>query len=635
MPYRCPNLAVALCIAFVLTAVYWAGLSGGFFFDDSPNLLVAPGVRLDELSWNTLQHAWTSGTAGPLGRPVAMLSFALNYYFAGFNPFAFKLTNLLVHALCGVMVYAVTLHLVREIPTSPQEDYLASRCAAVVAAFWLLHPIQVLAVLYVVQRMTSLSALFLLAAFYLHIRARSGQGWRAHAALAGSWLVLWPLSLLSKETGALFPFFVLAWEILVRWYSARRLDLFARSFIAIAVVFAGATAVYLLNSASGWLWGGYAMRDFTLIERVFTEGRIVWFYIGLMVFPRPSAFGLYHDDLAVSTSLWSPWTTFPALLGLAAVVVAIFLVRKRAPLVAFGLAWFLIGHALESTVLPLEIAHEHRNYLPYFGIVLAAAQGVPMALGAQLRSRLPTSLLVGIGLLVCVGMTALRAYHFGNPVRRTQMEARSHPASARTQYEAGAMLLGIPAPTAQTNTAARNHLVAANAADAHFKPAALGLIQLKCQATHHAGSAEVADLAKRLGNTPFAPGDRNILYSIKEMMNAGTLCLTRSEVDGLFNAALSNTTVSTGVAAMLQSWHADYLWLSQHDMAAARAALVHSLKLNPAENSNKLKWAQLLFISGERDATAKLLFALRGENLSGEERKTLEELLAAINITLQ
>jgi hypothetical protein len=292
----------------------------------------------------------------------------------------------------------------------------------------------------------------------------------------------------------------------------------------------------------------------------------------------------------------------------------------------------LIGHALESTVLPLEIAHEHRNYLPLFGLVLAAVQGVPMALGAQLRSSVPTALLAGIGLLVCVGMTALRAYHFGEPVRRTQMETQSHPASARAQYEAGAMLLGLPTPTEQTTAAARNHLVAANAADAHFKSAALGLIQLNCQVSDHAGSAEVDNLAQRLTNTPFAPGDRNILYSIKEMMNAGTLCLTRAEVDSLFSAALSNTTVSTGVAALLHSWHADYLWLNQHDMAAARGALARSLNLNAGNLSNQLKWAQLLFIAGEGAAAGNVLLALNRENLSMEERKTLDELLAAIKI---
>lgn len=632
MPNRLFRFIVAMLIAGLLAAVYWGGLSGGFFFDDIPNLLVAPGVQLEALTWSALQQAWTSGTAGPLGRPVAMLSFALNYYVFGFNPFAFKLTNLLIHVLCGVLVYVVTLHLVTDVSTDRHADQQANRCAAVVAAFWLLHPIQVLAVLYVVQRMTSLSALFLLAAFYLHILARSGHGWRAHVALAVSWSALWPLSLLSKETGALFPVFVLAWEVLVRWQRTQRLDRFATIYIALSLIITGAATAYLLYPASQWLWSGYALRDFTLMERVYTEGRVVWFYIGLIMFPRLGAFGLYHDDLAISTSLWTPWTTLPALLGLATVVVVICLVRKRAPLVAFGLAWFLIGHALESTVLPLEIAHEHRNYLPLFGLVLAVVQGVPWVIAAKEHAKASIALLTGAGLLVCVGMTALRAYQFGEPVRRTQMEAHNHPASARTQYEAGATLLGLSEPTEQTIATARNHFVVANAVDAHFKAAAQGLIQLNCRTTHLAGTAEVDDLAQRLGSTPFAPGDRNILYSVKEMMSVGTLCLTRPEVDKLFTAALANPTVSSGVAAMLHSWHADYLWLNQHDMKAARAALGRSMELNPVDSSNRLKWAQLLYISGERVAAGTLLRALKRENLSIEEHKTVDELLGAITI---
>jgi len=632
MPTRYKNTAFALGLTIALAVVYWAGLFGGFFFDDSPNLLVVPKLRLEAISWDALQQAWGSGTAGPLGRPVAMLSFALNYYFAGFNPFAFKLTNLLIHAFSGVLVYAVAQQLLNTISPDSRENQQVSSRAALVAALWLLHPIQVLSVLYVVQRMTSLSALFLLAAFYLHICGRSCQGWRVYASLAASWLVLWPLSVLSKETGILFPAFVLAWEVLIRWHSVRQLDGFARVFIAVSLVCAGAIAAYLISPASDWLWNGYSMRAFTLAERVYTEGRVLWVYIGLIVFPRLGAFGLYHDDLAVSTSLLSPWTTLPSLMGLVTLVAAVYLLRKRAPVVAFGLAWFLIGHALESTVLPLEFAHEHRNYLPLFGLVLAAVQGVPMGFAAQVRARVSMAFLASSAILVCAGATAFRAYQFGEPVRRTQMEAQNHPASARAQYEAGAILLGLPAPTKQTIAAARSHLVAANAADANFKPAALGMIELNCQDTQHAGSAEVANLVQRLGKTPFAPGDRNILYNLKERMNAGILCLTRAEVDRLFNAAIGNPTVSTGVAAILHSWHADYLWLNQRDMTAARDALAQSLKINPAESSNQLKWAQLLFISGERAAAGKAMLALKRENLSMDERKTLDELLAAITI---
>ena len=113
--------------------------------------------------------------------------------------------------------------------------------------------------------------------------------------------------------------------------------------------------IYALLPAGKWLWAGYELRSFTLLERLLTEARVLWFYLGLIVLPRFEAFGLYHDDISLSTGLLMPWTTLPALLGLAGLVGIAWHVRNRAPLLAFGIAWFLIGHSLESTVLPLEI----------------------------------------------------------------------------------------------------------------------------------------------------------------------------------------------------------------------------------------------------------------------------------------
>ena len=67
-------------------------------------------------------------------------------------------------------------------------------------------------------------------------------------------------------------------------------------------------------------------------------------------------------------------------------------------------------------------------------------------------------------------------------------------------------------------------------------------------------------------------------------------------------------------------------------MVAARAALGRSLKLNPGNPSNRLKWAQLLFIAGEREQARQLLLKLSNENLLSDERKTLTELLVTYNI---
>ena len=157
----------------------------------------------------------------------------------------------------------------------------------------------------------------------------------------------------------------------------------------------------------------------------------------------------------------------------------------------------------------------------------------------------------------------------------------------------------------------------------------LGLIHLNCQERIPVERAWIDELADRLRDTPFAPGDRNVLYSLKEMSIAHTICLDRQEVDRLFAAAVANPGVSTEVRSMLLSWHADYLWLHENDLVAARLALGKSLALMPLNPSNRLKWAQLKLISGEREAAQTLLRDLQGERLSVEERKTLNELIAS------
>lgn len=626
-------LAVFLVGALVV-GIYWPGLQGGFFFDDGPSILFAEGVRLESLSLEAIHQALVSGGAGPSGRPVAQLSFALNHYFSGFDPLAFKATNLAIHLGCGLLVFALALRLLRAAhPLAKQHNLLIASGA--VAALWLLHPIQLLPVLHVVQRMTSLSAFFLLAALLLHIHGRERGGCAGAAWLILAWGIAWPLSILSKETGALFPVFALAWELIVRRSSQGQLDRWARAFAALVGVVLLAGLAYALSPRAQWLWSGYDLRPFSLIERLLTEGRVFWFYLGLIVAPRLEVLGLYHDDMALSTALLSPWTTLPALLGLAGLVWLAWRVRTRAPLVAFGIAWFLIGHALESTVLPLEIAHEHRNYLPVLGVLLAGAWALLHALEGKGSPKTIGVALVTVALAYFPFITALRSHQFGDELRRTQIEAQHHRTSARAQFEAGRALAGLSesaSPNTPTFSFASAHYRLSCELDPHFKMCWLALIHLDCQAGKPAEPASIMALGRRLRETPFAPGDRTVLYSLKEMAITGSICLTRPEIDGLFAAALTNPAVSPGVQAMLHSWHADYLWLRERDLAAARSALGLSLTLSPANPSNRLKWAQLILISGEREQARQLLLELRDENYSAEERKTLDELLAAFNI---
>lgn len=625
---------LTLVLGGLLAVLYWPGLHGGFFFDDGASILQAKGVQLQVLSFESIQQALASGGAGPSGRPVAQLSFALNHYFSGLDPFAFKAANLLIHLGCGLLVFALARRLLSAAKPQVKQEHLFIASSAV-AALWLAHPIQLLPVLHVVQRMTSLSAFFLLAALLSHIQGREKTGWAAAARLLLAWGILWPLSFLSKESGALFPLFALAWEVIVRRSTHGGLDRVARMLAVVSAIALLAGLAYALSPRAQWLWSGYELRGFSPVERVLTEGRVLCLYLGLIFAPRLQALGLYHDDIVLSTGLLTPWTTLPALLGLFALVWLAWRARTRTPLLAFGIAWFLIGHALESSILPLEIAHEHRNYLPLFGVLLIAGWALLYTLERKEKYRKLGLWLASAVLLALALLTALRAQAFGNDLRRALVEVAHHPQSPRSQHEAALALTQLPeaaVPGARLHTMATRHYQLASELDPNSKLSLLGMIHLHCKAGLPPGRVELDELMRRLRATPFAPGDRGVLYMLKEMEIAGSLCLGRLEVDALFAAALANPGVTAWVQAMLHSWHADYLWLHQRDLVGARSALGRSLELNPGNLSNRLKWAQLLLLAGETDKARQLLLELKTENFSAEERNTITELLAAFKI---
>lgn len=613
----------------VLLAVYWNGLQGQFFFDDQVNILAEKGLQIDSLTPEAFRSVLAGGTGGPSGRPVARLSFALNYFFAGFDPFFFKITNLAIHAATGGLVFLLAMHLFSFSPRAKNEER-ARVLSVLLATVWLIHPIQLLPVLHVVQRMTSLSAFFLLAGLLCHIRAQETVAVRGAAYWILAWFVFWPLSVFSKETGLLFPLFVLAWECFVWRSSSGRLDRFAR-WLAWGV--GGATLLiggYLMTPLATWLWAGYDLRGFSLEERLLTEGRVLWFYLGQMLLPRLEAFALFHDDFQLSHGLLTPWTTLLALLGWAAVAWFAWLARHAQPLVAFGIVWFMIGHGLESTVLPLEIAHEHRNYLPLFGVLLVVFSGLRSALDCRGPLRTLAIVLL-VGMLTYFPMvTTLRAHEFGDEIRRSQIEAQHHRLSARAQHEAGRVLASLVSTDANASPAyvmAKTHYELAGELDPDIKMNWLGLINLNCTVGKPVEKGWIDEMSYRLEKRPFAPGDRTVLFSLKEMAIDGTICLGRVDVDRLFLAALVNPSVSSEVRAMLHSWHADYLLLREHDLMAARIALQASLDLVPGNASNRLKWAQLVLLGGNVEKARQLLLELTSERFSPAEKKTLDELL--------
>jgi len=198
----------------LIALLYWPGLSGGYVFDDEGNITSNSRLAITTLEVPELNAAAWSGNSGPLGRPVSMLSFALNHYFTGFDPYYFKLTNLFLHLFNTVLVGALAYCLLsgflkqRRVPENLLKNpNFPLQGALIAAAFWGAHPLNLTSVLYVVQRMTSLSTLFGLMALTLYaavrvlpIRYTIGR----ILALAGMLALLLTASVFSKESGVLF-----------------------------------------------------------------------------------------------------------------------------------------------------------------------------------------------------------------------------------------------------------------------------------------------------------------------------------------------------------------------------------------------------------------------------------------------
>jgi hypothetical protein len=188
-----------------------------------------------------------------------------------------------------------------------------------------------------------------------------------------------------------------------------------------------AAAALLLGPWSARLIGSYAWRDFTLSERLLSESVIVVDYLRWIVMPRARDLGFYHDDIVPLRSVLAP-AVLPSLVCILVLIVTVWTLRRRQPLVAAGIALFLVGHALESSVLPLELAFEHRNYLPAAGIWLAVTSALTHALG-QGRALALLTLCAALFGGVTLGMTPV----WGDATRLHEYLFKLHPDSLRAR----------------------------------------------------------------------------------------------------------------------------------------------------------------------------------------------------------
>jgi tetratricopeptide (TPR) repeat protein len=427
-PWLAPALMLAMCALAALA--YLPGLNGGFLFDDFVNLdaLGATGP-VDDLP--TLWRYLSSGTADPLGRPLALLSFLLDGRDWPTEPFPFLRTNLVLHLGIGLLLWRLLATLGETLEGEASQRTRLS--AALAAGLWLLHPLLVSTTLYVVQREAMLPSAFVLLGLlgFLAGRRRYQQGDRRSGAVvgAGSIVVCTGLAMLCKANGVLLPLLALVvdsclpfeGDVVARtsWRRFCMALLVAPSLLVLAYLLSFLANANLVLPHRGW----------TIGDRLLTEGRVLCSYLQLLVVPRSVSTGLYNDAYVVSRGLLSPWTTLPCLLVALGLPTCALFLRKRFPALSMAVLFFFAAQVLESTTVPLELYFEHRNYLP--SMLLAWPLACALTNG-RLRPAYASAVALALVLLLA-GTTLQRATLWGQPARMAALWARQNPDSSRAQ----------------------------------------------------------------------------------------------------------------------------------------------------------------------------------------------------------
>ena len=626
---RISGLWPLFLITLVLAVIYWPGLSGEFVFDDFANVVDNPGLQVFDGTLGSLLSAAFSSNASPLGRPLTMATFALNLFTWGPSPFSFKLINLLIHLLNTILVWNITKQLVTRLEHKECSNSIRFMPIWVVA-IWSLHPMQLTSVLFVVQRMTSLSALFVLMGVSFYIAARESRAEGRYLYGGTVFLLFFPCAVLSKETGILLPLFL----FLVEWLHLRGFDQIPSRYKKGAALLVFGVMALVLWQQFETILAGYQMREFTLYERLITQARVLWLYVYQLILPWPSLFGLFHDDFTTSESVIKPISTIYALIGWLLVATTAVTMRKQHPLFCFGVLWFFAAHMLESTIIPLEMAYEHRNYIASIGIWIWIGSNIFRRINKLTQSRwmqIPAWCFVGL----CSVHTGARAAQWGNEYIRTQVELEYHPESARANYQAAQFLVErVLVGNPKNNDVAmrvRGYFERAAYLNASSKAPLLGLIYADCLTNNLLNEQALEALMQRLNTTTFTFADSGLISRLSDLLIDGRLCLNEHQSSDILNAALTNPRVKPSTKAALHAVAMDYTLVR---LADPKQALQHAriaLENDPNNIAYRINEIYLLVKNNDKAGAERKLILLKSLSVPSRHKASLESLKFFMN----
>ena len=399
-----------------LAVVFWAygpAMHTGFLFDDTTQHFALPTASQPLSSW-----------IGPV-RPVLMFSYWVNSRISMEDTSWYHYFNILIHALAGIFVFLVIRRLLE---WAGAEESSRTPWAAFGTLLFLLHPLQAESVAYISGRSDSLCGMLSCASFAAFLYRRSPAiSWAGVLPV----LLLFGAAVLTKEQAVALPALFVLTDF---WWNPqtplRSVRANWRLYAILALGAAGAAALFwkLIVGAGAGSSAGFAIKDFTWYQYLFTQFRAIFAYVCNFLLPV----NLNVDwDFPISRGIFEYGAIF-GLAALLALAAAAWRYRRAFPLAGYGYFVFLVLLSPTSSILPIKdpIA-DRRMYLPILGLILIAID--------LLRRLKVERKLLALGAAALMVATALathaRAEVWSDPILLWQDSALKSPNKVRAHFQ--------------------------------------------------------------------------------------------------------------------------------------------------------------------------------------------------------
>ena len=367
-----------ISLFIILLAIYSNSFYGEWHFDDYANIVNNPYVQIKSFSWPEIKHCVFGIFQDRLLRPLSYFSFALNYKFGGMDVFGFHVVNFIIHYLAAVFLFLFIYNTLK-LPLLREKYSLIAYPVALLSTFlWAFNPVQVTSITYVVQRMASMAGLFYVMSMYFYLKGRTAE----NLTYAISFFILCFIAgfaaVLTKENSVMLPVSILLFDLLlIQGATKENIKIFCKILFLPLLLILIIGLIYTGGFSNAF--GGYEIRDFSMMQRLLTEPRVILFYLSLLFYPITSRLTLLYD-IEISRSLFQPWTTIPSILLILFVISFAFYIARKRPLISFCIIFYFLNHLIEGSVFSLELIYEHRNYLPSMLLFVPLAEFIIHAL---------------------------------------------------------------------------------------------------------------------------------------------------------------------------------------------------------------------------------------------------------------